>query len=140
LKKIKDSIDKITQSTNGVLKKFEAIDSGVTTVSAQEENIRSAMEEQGQGSKQILEAVGRLNEITGGVKKSSGEMNAGSREVIAASRTLASITREITNGMNEMASGADQINATVHQANEISGLNKSDIDELMREVEKFKIE
>jgi methyl-accepting chemotaxis protein len=43
LKKIKDSIDKITKSTGNVLKKFEAIDSGVKTVSDQEENIRNAM-------------------------------------------------------------------------------------------------
>ncbi|MDR0589335.1 MAG: methyl-accepting chemotaxis protein, partial [Spirochaetaceae bacterium] len=61
LKKIKDSIDRITRSTNEVLTKFEAIDRGVRTVSDQEENVRNAMEEQGQGSKQILEAVGRLN-------------------------------------------------------------------------------
>jgi methyl-accepting chemotaxis protein len=64
LKKIKDSIDKITKSTDNVLKKFEAIDGGVKTVSDQEENIRNAMEEQGEGSKQILEAISQLNEAT----------------------------------------------------------------------------
>jgi methyl-accepting chemotaxis protein len=140
LKKIKDSIDKITSSTREVLNKFETIDSGVRTVSDQEENIRNAMEEQGQGSKQILDAVSRLNKITGGVKESSTEMNTGSKEVIETSRTLESITREITGGMDEMAGGADQINAAVNQVNEISGRNKNDIDELIREVGRFKIE
>ncbi|MFP3089643.1 methyl-accepting chemotaxis protein [Treponema sp. TIM-1] len=140
LKKIKDSIDKITRSTNEVLDKFEAIDTGVKTVSDQEENIRNAMEEQGQGSKQILDAVSQLNEITGGVKGSSEEMNIGSKEVIATSQTLESITQEITNGMNEMATGADQINIAVNQVNEISDRNQSDISELILEVNKFKIE
>jgi methyl-accepting chemotaxis protein len=140
LKKIKDSIDKITRSTNEVLGKFAAIDGGVRTVSDQEENIRNAMEEQGQGSKQILDAVGRMNEITGGVKNSSEEMHSGSKEVIATSRTLESITQQITGGMNEMAAGAEQINAAVNQVNKISGQNKNDIDELIREVNKFKIE
>jgi hypothetical protein len=37
-----------------------------------------------------------------------------------------------------MATGADQINATVHKVNEISNLNKSDIGELILEVDKFK--
>jgi methyl-accepting chemotaxis protein len=60
--------------------------------------------------------------------------------VIATSRTLESITREISQGMDEIASGADQINGTVSQVNEISRLNKKDIDELMGEVKKFKIE
>jgi methyl-accepting chemotaxis protein len=138
LKKIKDSIDKITRSTNEVLNKFATIDLGVRTVSDQEENIRNAMEEQDQGSKQILDAVSQLNEITGGVKASSEEMNTGSKEVIETSRTLESITQEIANGMNEIATGADQINTAVNQVNEISGRNKSDIDELIREVNRFK--
>ncbi|MDR1802034.1 MAG: methyl-accepting chemotaxis protein, partial [Treponema sp.] len=54
LKKIKDSIDNITKSTETVLARFESIDTNVKTVSEQEENIRNAMEEQGQGSKQVL--------------------------------------------------------------------------------------
>ncbi len=58
LKKIKASIDKISLSTDNVLKKFEVIDRGVKIVAEQEENIRNAMEEQDQGSKQILEAIG----------------------------------------------------------------------------------
>ena len=64
LKKIKNSIDKITVSTGKVLNKFEAINGGVKIVSEQESNIRGAMEEQGAGSKQILEAVERLNGIS----------------------------------------------------------------------------
>jgi methyl-accepting chemotaxis protein len=42
--------------------------------------------------------------------------------------------------MNEMATGADQINSAVNRVNEISGANKTDIDELIREVNKFQIE
>jgi methyl-accepting chemotaxis protein len=140
LKKIKDSIDKITKSTDSVLNKFEAIDSGVKIVSEQEENIRSAMEEQGAGSKQILEAIGQLNEATQMVKSGSGEMQEGSKQVIQESRNLELATQEITNGMNEMASGADQINVAVSRVNEISGNNKENIDVLVKEVSKFKIE
>jgi methyl-accepting chemotaxis protein len=138
LKKIKDSIDKITLSTNNVLNKFEAIDSGVKTVSEQEANIRGAMEEQGSGSKQILEAVGLLNGITQKVKKESGEILQGSREVIQGSTDLEQVTQEITNGINEMASGAEQINIAVNRVNELSGRNRSNIDLLVQEVALFK--
>ncbi|MDR0630113.1 MAG: methyl-accepting chemotaxis protein [Treponema sp.] len=140
LKKIKESIDKITQSTNEVLNKFEAIDRGIKTVAEQEENIRSAMEEQGVGSKQILDAVSHLNDITDEVTQSSKDMNTSSKEVIATSQTLESITQEIRYGMHEMASGADQINTVVNQVNEISGKNKKDIDELIQEVNKFHVD
>jgi methyl-accepting chemotaxis protein len=140
LKKIKDSIDKITKSTDEVLNKFEAIDLGVKTVADQEENIRNAMEEQSAGSQQILEALGQLNEITQMVKGSSTEMLEGSREVIQEGKNLSMVTQEITNGMNEMASGADQINTAVNEVNTISGENKQNIDILVQEVSRFKVE
>jgi methyl-accepting chemotaxis protein len=140
LKKIKDSIDKITRSTDSVLKKFEAIDSGVRTVSDQEENIRNAMEEQGAGSKQILEAISQLNEVTQLVKGGSQEMLEGSRQVIEESKNLELVTQEISDGMNEMASGADQINLAATRVNTISGTNKDNIEVLVREVSKFKVE
>ena len=140
LKKIKGSIDKITASTDNVLQKFEAIDVGVKTVSDQEENIRNAMEEQGAGSKQILEAIARLNEITQEVKNGSLEMLQSSRDVIQESRSLDLVSQEISGGMNEMATGADQINVAVHRVNEISGQNKESIDALVQEVSRFKVD
>jgi methyl-accepting chemotaxis protein len=140
LKKIKDAIDKITHSTESVLNKFEAIDSEVRTVSDQEMNIRNAMEEQGEGSKQILEAVEKLNDLTQKVKDGSAEMLEGSKQVIQESKNLEMATQAISEGMNEMAAGADQINVAVNRVNVISGENKNSIDVLVHEVAKFKVE
>jgi methyl-accepting chemotaxis protein len=140
LKKIKESIDKITKSTDNVLSQFEAIDGGVKTVSEQTENIRNAMEEQSVGSRQILEVMGQLNGITRQVKDGSVEMLEGSKEIMTEGKNLEQATQEITNGMNEMATGADQINVAVNRVNEISGDNKENIDILVREVSRFKVE
>jgi methyl-accepting chemotaxis protein len=140
LKKIAGSINKITAAAENVLKKFEAIDSGVKTVAEQEEIIRQAMEEQGEGSRQLLKGTGNLNEITKKVKTGSEEMLEGSKEVIKESQDLEKATQEITGGINEMASGADQINVAVHHVNEISGKNREGIETLIREVSRFKVE
>jgi len=139
LKKIKNSIDKVILSTANVNRKFEAIDSNIKIVSEQEENILSAMEEQGKGSKQILDVVSNVNEITRQVKSGSNEMLEGANEVIQESNNLEKTTQEITGGMNEMASGADQINTAVHHVNEISSKNREGIDTLVREVSRFKV-
>jgi methyl-accepting chemotaxis protein len=140
LKKIHGSIEKITASTDAVLGKFEAIDTEVKKVADQEENIRNAMEEQSAGSKQILEAIGNLNDLTQAVKVGSEEMLGGSKEVITEGKSLEMTTQEITNGMNEMASGADQINIAINDVNTISEQNKSNIDILVKEVSKFKVD
>ncbi|MCL2208805.1 MAG: methyl-accepting chemotaxis protein [Treponema sp.] len=140
LKKIKNSIDAITTSTSNVLTKFEAIGTSVETVAEQEENIRNAMEEQGHGSKQILDGIGQVNEITRQVKSGSNEMLDGAMEVIQESANLGKATQEITSGMNEMASGAEQINVAVNRINEITIKNREGIASLLREVARFKVD
>jgi methyl-accepting chemotaxis protein len=140
LKKIKNSIDTITRSTEVVMNRFETIDQSVRTVSEQEQQIRDAMEAQERGGQHILEAITRLHDITDEVKRQSVEIAAESREVIKGSGALEQITRELNQGMDEMAVGAGQINVTVHRVNEISGVNKSNIDTLSGEIDKFKVE
>jgi len=138
LKKIKESIDKINKSTETVLTRFEAIDTGVKTVADQEVNILNAMEEQGV-SKQVSGSIS-LTEITRMVMAGSEEMLSGSQEVIKESKNLSVVTQEITGGMNEMASGADQVNVAVHNVNDMTQKNREAIDSLIKEVSRFKVE
>ncbi|MCL1994036.1 MAG: methyl-accepting chemotaxis protein [Spirochaetes bacterium] len=140
LKKIKESIDKITRSTDNVLDKFEAIDSNVQTVAMQGENIRYAMEEQGQGSRQVLDSISGITEITYSVKKGSNEMQQSASGVQREGEKLEKATQEITSGMNEMANGAEQINIAVNHVNDLSGQNSQAIDVLIKEVARFKVE
>ncbi|MHB9295385.1 putative methyl-accepting chemotaxis protein [Pillotina sp. SPG140] len=140
LKKIRESINKISKSTESVLNKFAAIDGGVRTVSDQEGIIRSAMEEQSAGSKQILDAIGQLNEATQMVKDGSEEMLEGSKQVINESKNLEVATYEIRNGMSEMATGANQITVAVDRVNAISKDTKENIEILVKEVSRFKVE
>ena len=139
LKKIKVSIDTVTQSTQSVLDRFEGIDIKVRTVADQEAGIRGAMEEQETGSRQILEAVTRLREISGTVSREAEDIASEGQEAIRESGSLERITVEIENGMSEMSLGAEQINTAVGRINEISGGNKNSIDILSGEVLKFKV-
>jgi len=139
LKKIKDSIEKITRSTGNVLDKFEMIDRSVRKVAEQEEVIRTAMEEQTHGSKQVLSASGQVAEITQQVKGGSQQMLEGSKEVISEGRNLEKVTQEITGGINEIASGAEQVNRAVNAVSELSGRTRDNISSLARAVSKFKV-
>jgi len=139
LKKIKESMDKITRSTESVLNKFEAIDQGVKIVAEQEEVILRAMEEQGHGSKQVLSAAGQVGEITEQVRGGSIEMFEGSKEVIQESKNLEKATQEITSSINEMVVGAEQVNLAVNTVNDLSGRTRENISALTRAVSKFKV-
>jgi methyl-accepting chemotaxis protein len=139
LARIKDAMDRINASTGVVLRKFEDIDSKIRTVAEREQVIRNAMDEQSSGSKEILTAIGELNEITGQVKSGSDEMLAGSREVILESANLGRIAEEVAGGMNEMAAGVGQITVAMNRVNDIGRENKESIDALVAEVGKFKV-
>jgi len=138
LKKIKESIDKVTKSTEIVTTRFESIDSSVRTVAEHEENILNAMERQREAEQ--MSGNASLTEITHLVKTGSEEMLVGSQEVMKESQNLEKVTQEITGGMNEMASGAEQMNNAVHNVNNISGKNRDAINTLMKEVSRFKVE
>jgi methyl-accepting chemotaxis protein len=140
LKKIKTSIDKITQSTNEVIDKFEAIDGGVNTVSKEMQSIRTVMEEQTSASRHIIEVFGHLNKITEIVKTDFGEMMKGSQQIIKEGKNLEISAKDITDGMLEMEKGADQINSAMNEVNDISNANKHTIETLVKEVGRFKVE
>ena len=140
LKKIKTSIDLITQSTAGVLERFGTIEQDVANVSNQETQIRRAMEEQGVGSRQILEAISRLNATTELVRSASAEMTSESKEALKQSEMLKHITVEVAGSMDEMADSADHIVGAVIRVREICLENRHNIKDISMELAKFKVE
>jgi len=139
LKKVKSSIEGILKSTENVLGKFNHIKTDIKTVSEQETAIRYAMEEQATGSKEILETISQLNEITQKVSTSSNEMLEGSQQILNETAHLNTMTQETSNGMNKMARGAEQITLAISNINGLTEENKESIESLMKEVEKFKV-
>jgi methyl-accepting chemotaxis protein len=139
LKEMKASLDGISVSTNTVQKHFENIDAAVKTVAAQEKNIRRAMEEQDVGNREILETVGKLQEITGQVKTRSGEMLEGSEKIGAEGKTLEALAAGMMNAIGGIALRMESINTAVVKIQDISRTNKESIDVLLREVGRFTV-
>jgi methyl-accepting chemotaxis protein len=137
LKRIRDSISKISMATNSVMERFEAINEGIKTVSEQEGRIRNAMEAQSSGSRQIQEAMQTLNGVTQTVRSGSEEMRKGSKKVIQEGANLESVTAEITEGMAGMASRAGSIDQAVKHVSDISRKNLRNIDTLREAIAHF---
>ncbi len=141
LKKIKDSIDGITASSNDVLSRFQVIDEKVKTVSVHEENIRNAMEEQEVGGKQILESINRLKEISITVKDSAGEMHKSGDHLNRQTKDFIKISNESMTGMNDIVNGAmKEIKSAVTIVDEMSAENNKNFEDLKTESTKFKVE
>jgi len=139
LKKIKNMIDDITRSTSVVLERFDAIEREVKTVSDQEAQIRNAMEEQGEGSRQILDAISQLNTVTSKVRKASSNMTSEGREVLIQSDALKQITAEVAGNMDDMSNNADEITNAFSRVQEITYENKDNIMTLNTDMARFKV-
>jgi len=98
----------------------------------------SAMQEQNQGSEQILNAMHEIDSSTIVVKQGAEEMLESSRLVSVEMSNLEKTTGSVTQMINEMASGTDRIHASVNEVNEYSAQNKESIDEVRNNMKSFK--
>ena len=138
LKNLSSEIEELSGSSKILEEKFNAIYSLAEQVKEMSASVMGAMTEQERGSREVLLAIKNINEITAEVKDGSEEMLKGGVGVAAEIHKLDDLTRTIINDMNEMTSGTEQMNKAAQEVNEIARKNEESIDNLSREVGKFK--
>ena len=139
LKTLSGEIETLSDSSKTAGEKFNAIFSLSEQVKDMSSRLMEAMKEQENGSREVLGAIKTINAVTNEVQAGSGEMLRGGEGVAEEMRKLDDLTRIIADSMNEMASGAVQISNAVQDVNEITQKNKASIDNLAKEVKKFKV-
>ena len=139
LKTLSGEIEILSDSSKTAGEKFNAIFSLSEQVKDMSSRLMEAMREQENGSREVLGAIKTINAVTNEVQAGSGEMLRGGEGVAEEMRKLDDLTRVIADSMNEMASGAVQISNAVQDVNEITQKNKASIDNLAKEVKKFKV-
>ena len=139
LKVLSGEIEALSTSAKTAEEKFNAIFALSEQVKTMSQNLMDAMREQENGSKEVLSAIRDINMVTNQVNDGSAEMLRGGENVAQEMQKLDELTRVITDSMNEMASGAVQISNAVQEVNAISQKNKESIENLSKEVGKFKV-
>ena len=139
LKTLSGEIETLSDSSKTAGEKFNAIFSLSEQVKDMSSRLMEAMKEQENGSREVLGAIKTINAVTNEVQAGSGEVLRGGEGVAEEMRKLDDLTHIIADSMNEMASGAVQISNAVQDVNEITQKNKASIDNLAKEVKKFKV-
>ena len=145
-KRIGEQLSKIMGSISDVVDSSSEASSALNEVSARIKEtdelvlqIHSAMEEQNEGSKQIMDALRHLNSSTSEVRNSSHEMSDQNKRIVRDMQLLSETTEMMNTSMEEMAIGAQKINETGTMLNEISGQVKSSINKIGSQVDLFKV-
>ncbi|MGP1455842.1 MAG: methyl-accepting chemotaxis protein [Treponema sp.] len=139
LKTLSGEIETLSASSKTVEEKFNTIFTLAEQVKQMSARLTAAMDEQENGSKEVLSAIKNINTVTTEVQAGSEQMLKGGEGVAEEMQKLDGLTRVITESMNEMASGAVQISNAVQEVNAITQRNKTSIESLAEEVRKFKV-
>ncbi|MGP1577533.1 MAG: methyl-accepting chemotaxis protein [Treponema sp.] len=139
LRNLSGEIEALSESAKTADEKFNTIFTLSEEVEAMSMRLTEAMHEQEGGSREVFTAIKNIDAVTTEVQKGSEKMLRGGEGVADEMRRLDSLTHTMTNNMNEMALSVVQISNTVQEVNTIAQKNKTGIENVAREVSKFKV-
>jgi methyl-accepting chemotaxis protein len=140
LKDIKEAIDTSVTSANESSDQFARLDELIEEAATLQSEVRRSMEEQSAGSKEVLEALQRINDITSQVVTGSREMKEGNSLILQQTTTISDLTEQIRRSMEELAQGAREINSATTSVTEIAQENRTLNQRLLARTRVFRIE
>ena len=139
LNNIQNSIGNVVQASSEANKAFSSVSQQITDTDELITQIKSAMEEQQAGSKQITDALYSMNNSTSEVHVAANEMNEGNKMILSEVTTLQEFTRTMNDNMEEMAVGAQKINETGASLSTITTTVKEVINKIGNQIDQFKV-
>jgi methyl-accepting chemotaxis protein len=125
LAQVLSAIEEVVVSSKGTEQSFARVAERIGETDALVRELEQAMAEQKEGSRQVLEALRAMNDITSQVRSGSREMSAGNDAVLGEIGRLRDATADIKQSMDEMASGAEGIALS---AKKVSNMAKGTMD------------
>lgn len=114
---------------------FSAIENLLTRIEA----IAQAMDKQADGSDEILKSMEIVHNATGAIQEESIRMLSTGKNAEEGFSNLIGLTMQVKNSIAEMAQGIAQVNNAVQEINAVALKNKSAGENLLHEVNKFKV-
>jgi methyl-accepting chemotaxis protein len=101
--------------------------------------VNEAMIEQGEGSKQVLEALREMNDVTSQVKSGSSEMSEGNQAVLAEMARLRDAASAVQELLDAMTGSARAIGTNVQTVSSMAGGTRDTIQRMEAAIGRFKV-
>ncbi|MDR2019351.1 MAG: methyl-accepting chemotaxis protein [Treponema sp.] len=139
LKAIRGRINDIAKIAGFIEGSFEETNSLVQSINVLVTELRSAMEEQSQGSVMILESLERINGITEQVQSGAEKIKAESDQSIGAAEKLAEMSVTMHQEIAGIAAQVTQVTESAQTAHETVGQNSEGMTSLYKAITRFKM-
>ncbi len=139
IKGIQSSITAVVYSSSIAEDTFSDVRSRITLLYSLQDELKSALLEQKQGSASTLESLASIRDTTAEVDSSAGEMRDACAKVANEMTALVAASVEFNRGVEEIALGASEIDRSLATTADLTRMNRGNIDEVVQVTRAFKI-
>ena len=139
LKKIEGSINDVVSASQASTDMFVEVSNSISQTQQLVLQIKGAMEEQQEGSKQIGDALKLMNDNTSEVRAASHEMAEGNKSILTEIDQLRNTTGVIRQSMDKISQSAGDIKETSNSLSEIADSVTSAVDQIGGQIDLFKV-
>jgi methyl-accepting chemotaxis protein len=136
---LKNQINIANGLSNDSWERFNLILSLIDTVRFQETSIKNVMDEQTTSIKQVIDAIQKINVITGKVKDNSDEMISASTKILSDMNRVSTGSTDVNAKMDKIVSSATDVSDNINKLNMIIQEIGKRVAKLLDDVSQFKI-
>ena len=139
LQKIADNINKVVDSANASKLSFELVSNKTENTSQLVESIKLAAEEQAEGSKQLLEVLSLMNNISTNVQSSSKQIEGKTQEILTSIESLRNSSANMSNNFHKIVSTTEATKETTSNLQYCADEMSEAVDNISNRIEEFKV-
>lgn len=140
MKHLREMITGMANAAHDMQTQFDVIFNNTQTVSKQEGIIKTAMDEQSEGSKQVIFAIRDINTVTQKVREGAAVMEQDTGAIMNEMQRLTDVTQQINTAMGEISTGVKELNNHMQEVHVLAQKNSEAINTVTNEVGQFKVE
>ncbi len=139
LKEAVASIRNIVDATVIADNSFDSVAAKIDAITGLVSEINLSMSEQNEGSKQVLEALEDIQNVTIQIRDGAVEMNTGTEVILKEMNRLSVVSQQVQERSGAIANATNAINDAVEKISQNVDINKESIDTLVEITGKFKL-
>ena len=136
---IKDSISSVVVASTEASSAFAMVSGKLSETEQLVQQIKGAMEEQQEGSRQITDALHRMNDSTGEVRRASKDISARNEVILDEMQKLRSSSETMRQGVEEISNGAHRIGESGTELARNSNDVRDAIEDISSQISMFKV-
>ncbi len=139
LKLVSENIKKVVESANISKASFEVVSDKAGNTSELVYSIKKATEEQSEGSKNLLETLSKMNNISTSVQRSSKKIGERAQTVLNAIESLKTSSMNMSQNFNRIVSTTEVTQQTTQSLSQLTEDMTRAVDNISERIEEFKV-